>query len=137
MGETEEHLVLVRRTVEYVRWRLRSHTAVAIFADLPSASRAGKPPRVGGFVPDVFASDVPRTIDVIGEAKTEGDLEQPHTIVQLTAFLEHLRLLGGILVLAVPWQARAGARRLLRTLVESQSAQSVETVVIDEVSQWP
>lgn len=136
MGETEEHLELVRRTVKYIRWRLRGYAAVAVFADLPTTSRDGKPPRVGGYVPDVFATDVPTTINVIGEAKTESDLEQQHTVVQLTAFLHHLRLLGGVLVLAVPWQARATARRLLQDLVRSVSAQAVETVVIDDTSPW-
>lgn len=137
MGETEEHLQLVRRTVQYVEWRLRAYPAVAIFTDLPTTPRDGKPPRVGGFVPDVFATDVPTTFNVIGEAKTETDLEQPHTVLQLTAFLEHLRLLGGILVVAVPWQARAAARRLVQELTSSLSAQQVETVVIDEMSPWP
>lgn len=136
MGETEEHLELVRRTVEYIQWRLQGYAAVAVFADLPTTPRDEKPPRVGGYVPDVFATDVPTTINVIGEAKTERDLGKPHTTIQLTAFLNHLRLFGGVLVLAVPWQARGTARRLLQDLVRTASAERVDTVVIDGTSAW-
>lgn len=136
MGETEIHLELVRRLVDYAEWRLRGYAAVAVFADLPSTPRRDKPQRVGGFVPDVYASDVPTTFSLIGEAKTIQDLETPHTALQLAAFFRHVALCGGALVVAIPWAAIATARRVVQDVAAAEGCGAVEYTIIDEISPW-
>lgn len=136
MGETQLHLDLVDLLVRYAEWRLRDHAAVALFADRPSAPRSSKPPPLGGYVPDVLAVDVPTTTRLIGEAKTAIDLEAPHTVLQLKAFLEHLRLLGGVFVLAVPWQAGGAGRRLVAEVCKATGAGGVEVVILDGLRPW-
>ena len=136
MGESQQHLALVDIVLRYAEWRLRGCSAVVVFADMPTVPRGERPPRVGGFVPDVFAIDVPTTVRIIGEAKTREDLERPHTDRQLTAFLECLGLLGGTLVLAVPWDATAAASRIAQRLRSATQAQNVEIVILDDTKVW-
>lgn len=136
MGESQAHLELVQRLVEFAAWRLSSYRAVAVFSDLPPTPRRDKPPRIGGFRPDVFATDVPTTIQLVGEAKTPADLEQQHTLLQLAAFLSHLRIRGGILVIAVPWAMRTVAQRLVQDTAMAVGATGVEFLIIDDISPW-
>lgn len=136
MGETQLHLDLVRRLVEYAEWRLRGYVAVAVFADLPSTPRRDKPQRVGGFVPDVYASDVPTTFSLVGEAKTIEDLETRHTILQLGAFFRHVTVCGGALAVAVPWTAITTARRVVHEVAVAEGCATVEYTIIDEMSPW-
>ena len=126
----------MRRLVEYAKWRLREYVAVAVFADLPSTPRRDKPQRVGGFVPDVYASDVPTTFRLIGEAKTIEDLETPHTILQLSAFFRHVTVCGGALAVAVPWAAIGTARRVVHDVAAAEGCGAVEYTIIDEISPW-
>jgi hypothetical protein len=136
LGETEVHLALVRTLVRYATWRLREFRATAVFADLPSVSRRDKPPRIGGFVPDVYASDVPTTFSLLGEAKSLEDLETTHTALQLAAFCRHARFCNGAVVVAVPTVAVATARALLRRCAVSVDAASLELSIIDEAARW-
>lgn len=115
-GESELHIRLVERLVNEVRLRHAVGADVAIFADHHSFGR-NRPARIGGYLPDVFASDVPETFRVVGEAKTEGDLQTDRSARQLAAFLDHLALYPkSAFYLAVPWTIVPRARGLLRTL---------------------
>lgn len=93
-----------------------------------------KPPRIGGYSPDVFGVDVPLTIMAIGEAKTADDLTRPHSREQLVAYLEHLRYQPrGVLVLAVPCFFAASARTVVETAKRSISltSEEIEVVVLE------
>jgi hypothetical protein len=73
-GESELHIRLVEKLIYEVRRRHSDGANIAIFAEHHSFGR-NRPARIGGFFPDVFASDVPETFRVVGEAKTESDLK--------------------------------------------------------------
>jgi hypothetical protein len=133
MGESQAHHDLVQRTYRYIRERFPPDRGFAIFLDAPGTLRRDKPGRLHGFVPDVLAVDVPTTVHVVGEAKTAEDLGRPHTTAQLRAYLRHLRILGGgILVISVPWAALRMARRIVAAAVVSTGATNVEIVVLDD-----
>jgi hypothetical protein len=90
--------------------------SVVIFAD---HHRFGSelPPTIGCFTPDVFASDVPATFHLIGEAKTRDDIETERSRRQLTAFLDHLSLHPpSALLIAVPFNVAPRARQLIRSM---------------------
>lgn len=129
------HLRLVENILSYVERTYRHSYHLVVFHDLPALIRAEKPPRIGGFVPDVYAVDAPPSILIIGEAKTQCDLDTDHSQRQLIAFLKHLALQpNGQLVLAVPWTASATARNLLRRLKLESSCETVHSVVIDDTT---
>ena len=130
MAESLVHLRLVGRILSYVRDEYQAYQ-LAIFHDLPDLLGAEKPPRIEGFVPDLYAIDAPLSITILGEAKTAEDLETDHSRKQLKAFLTFLRLQPiGILVIAVPWQAQARARNLVARLQQELQCTEVRTIVI-------
>lgn len=119
-GESEVHVRLVEKLIHEVRQRHSDSGDIAIFADHHSFGR-NRPARIGGFFPDLFASDVPETFRVIGEAKTEADLKTDRSERQLAAFLDHLALYPkSTFYLAVPWLLVPRARGVLKALRRSQ-----------------
>lgn len=76
-----------------------------------------RPHRINGYCPDLFASDLPATFEILGEAKTGPDLERPRSHGQIVAFLDHLALQGGgWFYLCVPPLSVARAQQALRRL---------------------
>jgi hypothetical protein len=133
VSETAGHLELVRLIVNYIRAR-HTRDGILILTDTAGTPVDLKPYRIGGFVPDVYAVDVPRTICIVGEAKVIADLETDHSRAQLEAFLQHLKLSDhGTLVVAVPWRASVTARRMIAGAVARLDAHNVEVVVLDAV----
>jgi hypothetical protein len=90
--------------------------------------RLNRPLTIGGFLPDLFASDLPVTFEVVGEAKTFPDLESDRSARQIRAFLDHLAVRSGSnFYLAVPPFTAARARAVLRGLCEPHhTAVSIE-----------
>jgi hypothetical protein len=115
-GESALHVRLVERLITAVEERYSLHADLMVFADHHSFGR-DRPPTIGVFTPDLFASRVPSTFHVIGEAKTPSDLESDRSHRQLEAFLDHLALYpGSALILAVPWTTAPRARHILKRL---------------------
>ena len=97
-----------------------------------------KPPFIGQFRPDLYASDTPTTSVIIGEAKTALDLETFHSRQQIIAYARHLALYqGSTLILAVPWQLRARAETIMSQALETARAINITRVVIDDVQDLP
>jgi hypothetical protein len=94
---------------------------------------ADRPRAIDLYTPDVFASDLPATFEIIGEAKTPGDLETDRSKRQITAFLDYLSLLENkTFYLMVPPYSRARAQHVLKQLIQPHH-HSVPMEVIDGV----
>ncbi len=138
MPESAEHLALVAHIVRHIEREFRASSGLVILTDLPESKPQDKPPRVGGYAPDVYAVDVPCTFAVIGEAKTADDLPSTHSRDQIRAFLEFLRFKQrGILVLAVPWQCVASAQIVVSSVRRSVSGNldHIQVVILDGITQ--
>ena len=117
MAESTCHMRLVRLLVETISRDFRAVGPFSVLDDLPAPLKSQRPPKIGRFVPDVFATTGPGGREILGEAKTEPDLESRHTRQQLTEFLRYAKIhSGAVLLLAVPWTASATAHNLLRQL---------------------
>jgi hypothetical protein len=130
--ESSRHMALVQRAAAYLLDRFPVDDGHLIFIDAPDTRRGDRPPSFEGYIPDVFLTDVPTRFNAIGEAKTMSDLENEHTDAQLDAFLRHLRIRTGILVVAVPWIAERSARTMVGASVRRTQATSVETVILTD-----
>jgi hypothetical protein len=135
VAESSQHLKLVKLILQYFDSRWTSTNGFVVLSDY--SNRIGddnKPPKIGGYSPDVFGIDVPLTTMAIGEAKTADDLTRPHSREQLAAYLEHLRYQPkGVLILAVPCFFAASARTVVETAKRSVglTSEDVEVVVIE------
>ena len=128
-------MALVQVIIGHVREEFGCLDALQILHDLPGALRTEKPYRIGGYVPDVYACDAPITVTIIGEAKTEADLETAHSQQQIETFLEFLgHQQSGVFVLAVPWSLTRRARSLLESKRNSLGAEAVKIIVLDDLT---
>lgn len=135
MPESLAHLKLVQLLKGCIVARHGADGGLCIFADEPDVRRGDKPRPVEGFVPDVFAVTVPRSLTIIGEAKSFSDLYTPHSRAQIRAFLRFLRYsVSPRLILAVPAPAHASAHGILTALKLETEAQVVFTEVITPAS---
>ena len=133
MSESSLHTDLVRSLKEWVASRGEVRQLL-IYLDLPELPSSERPPKIGGFYPDVYCvSDEGRPI-YLGEAKTARDLESCRSRNQLTAFL---RFLSGhpasALVVAVPWRVVPTARSLVRALQRLSGTTSVCTHFVEKL----
>jgi hypothetical protein len=137
MPESTQHLELVRRLIQYVSSNFSECRWLSVISDLPTSIGGERPPRIYGFAPDLYAIDAPATRTIIGEAKTEKDLETDHSRRQIEAFLRYLsRQPRGVLIVAVPWQILGATQRVMRALMSVvEYADSVEVIILDEISE--
>jgi hypothetical protein len=134
VSESTQHLRLVRSILAYLEREFADLAGFAIFDDTAEPSRAEKPPRINGYVPDVYVVDVPTYTTIIGEAKTRRDLERERSREQIAAFLEYLsHRPNGVFVLAVPLEAAATARGLVAAASGGQKAPMTRVVILDGV----
>ena len=134
MTETAAHAELVRAIIDHVHQEFEDLTELAVGADSVAFLRSSRPPRIGRYVPDVYATNVPTTKTLIGEAKTRRDLETGHSRAQISAFLKHLaHTPNGIFVLSVPLIAAATARRIVVQLSRPFVAANTRIVILDGI----
>ncbi len=136
MAESTKHIQLVDCIVKYVHARYTGAQSVVGCHDLPGTIGCDKPPFIGSHRPDVFAVDAPLTTTIVGEAKTQADLETARTYAQLCDFIGFLRLQKNpVFILAVPWQAKARGRCLIDSILTSRGigSSTITVIVLDEV----
>ena len=132
MPESAAHASLVQAVILYAEREFGDLADIAVQEDAVRPLRGERPPILEGYVPDVFVTDVPTTMTLIGEAKTQQDLETFHSRRQISAFLSYLsKTPRGIFVLSVPLVAGATARRLLAQLNEPFEGATTRTVVLN------
>lgn len=135
MPESATHAGLVKALITFAERELGTLADLSVRDDAVRPLRGERPPRIYGYVPDVFATDVPTTATLIGEAKTRSDLETEHSQRQILAFLRYLsQTPNGVFVLSVPLSAVPTARRLVSRLNAPFADTQIRAVVIDGVS---
>ncbi len=85
-----------------------------------------------GYVADVYYNY--KNIIIIGEAKSEKDLETSHSIEQYKSYIKYLNLHASngkkcILIIATPWQASISAYKILKTLINKK----IKLIIVNEV----
>ena len=132
MPESATHAFLVRVIIEYVEREFGNLVDIGIRDDAIHPVRGERPPMIEGYVPDVYVTDVPTTRTLIGEAKTQKDIETEHSMRQISAFLKYLaETRNGVFVLSVPLVAGPTARRVLSEINREFPGASTYTVVLD------
>lgn len=85
-----------------------------------------------GYIPDVYYNY--NNITIIGEAKTEKDLETVHSINQYKSYIRHLKIHADngnecIFIIAIPWQASVSAYKIIKKLL----SKNIKLIIINEV----
>jgi len=135
MPESQEHSNLVAILHRYISERFCEGRGECVLTDSVGRRSLNRPPPIDGYVPDAYTMLDEQGRVVIGEAKSMGDLENPHTEAQVTAFLRRCGMAeGSAFVLAVPWPIERLARSLLTHFRDREELPEVETVVLSEMN---
>lgn len=88
MAESQKHIEYVRKIVSYMESTIPSFQIAVIQADLTEFGKR-TPQVIGGYYPDVYY----RTLNcfIIGEAKTDSDIDNHHTNAQIDSYILELR----------------------------------------------
>lgn len=131
MGESMEHMLLVSNLIAYIRAEFKHVFALVLLADTATAVRGDKPPVINGFVPDIFAFDVPTTITIVGEAKTTRDIETDRSRAQIRAFIDFLRWRPqSFFILAVPIGVLGAARTVVNSIRRDAPSELPQIVLL-------
>jgi len=124
------HARLVQQLIAHVKRVHVPERGLLVLADHESFGR-NSPPRINGFTPDLFASDLPATFEILGEAKTMGDLQTDRSHRQIAAFLDYLAVRASSrFYLCVPPLSKVRATSILRSLMRPEH-ESVLVEVLD------
>ena len=108
--------------------------------DLADAPGDPVPPLIGGHRPDIFARCSAACLHcLIAEAKTDGDIDKPHTRRQVSAFLNHLEALApsiGTFILAVNGNVAGIARNLLHFDCRGRTSSQLRVELFDGLDFW-
>lgn len=131
--ESNKHHSLVKKMYDYVVEGLDVEKRL-VETDIFEVN--GAVPRMSeGFVPDLYYNYNNQII--IGEAKTEQDMEREHSLQQYNSysnFLHKYSLLGYdcIFIISVPWQASVSASRIIRKIFNYPNC-NIELVIFNEM----
>lgn len=128
--ESNKHHALVKKIISYITNDGHIEKSL-IESDIFEVQ--GKVTRMPeGFIPDVFYSYNNKVI--IGEAKTDSDLERQHSFNQYESYLKYLNRYGDeyecVFILAVPWDASKTAFRIIKSRLENES--NIKIVILNE-----
>lgn len=137
MSQSDAHRDLVLMTARAIGQR---DPALRVMTDLSAVPGDPVPPRIGGYRPDIIARywSAPVTL-VIGEAKTDGDIDNRHTRDQIEAFVGHLAAMphgNRTFVLAVSGRVADTARGVLRFACRDRVSPRLRIDLFDGLDFW-
>lgn len=132
MAESLQHKEYVSRIVSYIE------TIPTCCADLIEADLLGYNTRVtkvgGAFYPDVYYRDFNTLI--IGEAKTDDDIENEHTTLQLQTYINEATRFNGksTIILSTSFYSAASFYNVVVRLIRKQSVRNISFFIIDPIN---
>ncbi len=135
MSQSDVHRELVIQIVAELEAR---YSRISVVADLQQKPGDPVPPMIDGFRPDVYANlPTDPSASIIAEAKTDGDIDRPHTYNQITAFINYLaRRSSGSFILAVTGCGADLAKTTLQFLYHDVRSASTGLSVYDGCDLW-
>jgi hypothetical protein len=129
VAEGDAHRQLVRLLAARIVGEV-SHNWSSFIDGAGWDKRAGVPPLLEIYRPDIYAVERGSGRTVIGEAKTADDIDNNHTRQQLAAYFRHLSGgAGGEVWMAVPMLSAGTAHRLCRVVRQQICLTSIRFVV--------
>ena len=111
MLESVKHMELIKIIKKYIEGNLKIEKAFLQYDLMGEYKTEGL---INGYRPDVFYNYNKQVI--IGEAKTQNDIDRLHSIEQYKSYVEYCNLNGqnSIFILCVPWTETIYAKKILK-----------------------
>ena len=130
MAESNQHILLVNNIVSYIKQNVQDIIASLLLVDLPDS--VYKPQSVfNGFIPDVYYNFKEKLI--IGEAKTDNDVERIHSLNQYEAYFTEAFNFDGdsIIVFSVTWRMYGTIKNIIRLTKKKNNFDKIKVIVIN------
>ena len=92
MAESLLHMNYVRHIADYTERTFPNLIDSWLYIDLPESSKHPSA-TIGGHIPDMYYKD--KHVIIIGEAKTENDIDNEHTKAQLKSYIDEVSMFQG------------------------------------------
>ena len=137
MSESGEHRRLVEGGIRFITSK---YPCTKIISDIQESPGDPIPFLVGGHRPDIYATDFSPGANpnfIIAEAKTDRDLDNPHTESQINSFIDYLELReqSQFILLTTGVGARR-AKSILRFVNDEGSARRTQLAIFDTLDLW-
>ena len=129
MAESLFHMDLVRTIALYIKQITPDYSASLLDAELPEYGRT--PQCLYGYYPDIRYRD--NNSIIIGEAKTQYDIDNDHTEAQLNAYIDELLTynLQRHIIYCVPFVSYSQMKNYLRHIKEQRELTDIAFHVLD------
>ena len=128
--ESKKHHSLVKIIYDYV---IENEKVEESLVQLDIFEISGNVTRMPeGFVPDLYYKYDNKII--LGEAKTDSDLDREHSILQFNSYINYLKKYSNldydcIFIIAVPWEASIAASRIIKRIINEEK---INLIVLNE-----
>lgn len=134
MAESLSHISYVMNIVQYLSKVIPDYQYAVTQADLAEYGKR-TPQVIGGYYPDVYY----RTLDsfVIGEAKTDNDIDNYHTNAQIDCYIAELRSgcqTNKHLVLCTSFYSYAMMKNMIALKKRKEDLTDIKIHIIDNIS---
>ena len=134
MSQSDVHRELVIQVSQALKSR---YPQISVTTDVQQIPGDEVPPMIGRHRPDIYAKEKSSYSLVIGEAKTDGDLNNEHTYNQIMSFINYLEQKKcGSFVLAVTGYRANRAKVLLGFICRQVHAENTDILVFDSCDFW-
>jgi hypothetical protein len=106
---------MVSQLLDHCMSEFGGHDTVSYSFDIVGLGGENRPPIFGRSRPDLYGKRPSDSLEIIGEAKTKGDLENIHTIQQIADYSEYVEPRHAKLLLIVPWPLTRACKSLVLT----------------------
>ena len=139
MSETSEH----KNLVEMMARRLKAiDTDLRVAVDLPDSIDFNRPPKISGFIPDVYAFNEITQACYICEAKVlkkqkSGWEMDKRSLSQIAAFIDHIdQSPQGLFIFGAYGNSSIRAKSILRCFLKERKIAEEKIQVFDGLDYW-
>lgn len=131
MAESSTHMSYVKKIFEYVKQIVPENNMSLILIDSPD-SIENPIPVIHGFRPDL--SYKINDVLIIGEAKTDDDVDRRHSLEQYYSYLKEAEAFDGksYIVFCVSWKMFGTLKNHLRVIRRQNSFCKSEVIVLND-----
>lgn len=134
MAESSVHISYVVKIYEQAKNLIPIGSHILIDVDHPNSS-SSTPKVLNGYKPDLYYCY--NELLVIGEAKTDFDVERPHSMNQYKSYYEEAYNFNGnsVLFFCVSWKMFATMKNIMRRIRKNKSSSKIRIIVLNELGE--
>ena len=132
MAESSVHISFVEKIHEEAKKIIPFGSHVLIDIDHPNSS-SSTPKLLNGYKPDLYYCY--DNLLVIGEAKTDFDVERPHSMNQYISYYDEAYKFSGqaVLIFCVSWKMFATMKNIMRRIRRNKVSSKIRIIVLNDL----